>query len=491
MLQLKTSQTSVAELQSKLSKTEEKWSQALGNEKAALAAVDELISKFNKRWYEFTHHSASTDNNTAGGDTEGSNGKAIAPLPEDNPQVVMSKQIAELKHKLNQALENVRQSETTRENLKVALTMNGSLQLKLDEVRAKYAAVQAARSSSNPSNHRPPAQGSSQSNAAAEGVVSSSTLKEKCTSEQAKPNAESSGTSSRSEKLHRDYRRARKELAAMTASKESAKAKFERAEKERDSLMESNIRLLKQIGEKDEMNAMSLSTILHLKSMTEKLMEERDNLEQQVKSASQLALAARLATNAKERVSDEVLKEKNAVDDRLAELVRQYQVTQIELKRVSAEWSEASGRMAVTESELANALKRSDELVTESEQKRQEIRKLVDLVNKAERETREANEKLASAIKSGVADAGDSGTGVASGGTSSFSVDQLKTQISVLKSRLACPVCHYRDKECIILRCRHMHCKQCVDERISNRSRKCPTCNVKFSENEVGDIWLN
>jgi E3 ubiquitin-protein ligase BRE1 len=72
-----------------------------------------------------------------------------------------------------------------------------------------------------------------------------------------------------------------------------------------------------------------------------------------------------------------------------------------------------------------------------------------------------------------------------------FSVEQLQTQVKFLKNRLGCPVCHYRDKECIIMRCRHMHCKQCVEERVSNRSRKCPTCNLKFSENDVQDVWLN
>ena len=39
----------------------------------------------------------------------------------------------------------------------------------------------------------------------------------------------------------------------------------QRAEKERDALMKTNARLLKQSSEKDDMNAKSLSTILHLK----------------------------------------------------------------------------------------------------------------------------------------------------------------------------------------------------------------------------------
>jgi len=485
LLQLKTSQKSVADLQTKLARNEEKWAQALGNEKATLAALDELIGKFNKRWAEVTDQSVSAES------FDGEPGKPIdlstndldrkiAATPLEPQQAAQAKQIAVLQHKLDQALENVRQSETTRENLKEAIAMNGALQSKLDEVKAKYAAVQAARSSSSTnagsSSNRP------ESSSAATEMLTS---KEK----ESSSSAHQSEGSSRSDKLHRDYRRARKDLAAMTASKEATKAKYERAEKERESLMESNVRLLKQIGEKDEMNAKSLSTILHLKSMTEKLTVERDTLEQQAKSASQLALAARLATNAKERVSEEVVKEKQALEERVVEIEKQYQATQSELNRISSEWSEASGRMAVKESELANALKRCDELVSENEQKREEIRKLVDVVSKAEREANEAKARLFNAVESGniAGDMMGSGSSTAGG---SFSVDQLKTQISVLKSRLTCPVCHYRDKECIILRCRHMHCKQCVDERISNRSRKCPTCNVKFSENDVGDVWL-
>jgi E3 ubiquitin-protein ligase BRE1 len=492
LFQLKTSQSNVAELQANLSKVKEKWAQSLGNEKSALAAVDDLISKFNKRWFEFSNGALTSSTPL---DAEG----IAAPLSEESPEVVMSKRISELQHKLNQALENVRQSELTRENLKVALAMNGSLQAKLDEVKGKYAALRTSQSSNEPGavpTSLAPVTKNKESSVATPVAPASSTPTTSTSEPPPKASATAHGSRSdedKIEKLKSQYRRARKDLAAMTVSRDSSKVKFERAEKERDSLMESNVRLLKQMSEKDEMNAKSLSTILHLKNMTEKLSEERDNLEQQMKSASQLALAARLATNAKERVSEEIVKEKKATEDRLQELEKQYQSMQAELERVSSEWSDASGKMAVKESELAYAWKRSDELAAENEVKREEIRKLVDLVNKAVRESREAKDKLAKAVKSssgGDVNGDEAGSG-GGGSLSSFSVEQLQTQISVLKNRLACPVCHYRDKECIILRCRHMHCKQCVDERISNRSRKCPTCNVKFSENEVGDVWLS
>ena len=80
----------------------------------------------------------------------------------------------------------------------------------------------------------------------------------------------------------------------------------------------------------------------------------------------------------------------------------------------------------------------------------------------------------------------------ASGGAivEGFTAEQLHTQVKHLKSRVHCPVCNVRDKKCILLRCRHMFCKNCVDENIKNRSRKCPACGIRFDTKDVGDIWL-
>ena len=85
---------------------------------------------------------------------------------------------------------------------------------------------------------------------------------------------------------------------------------MQRVEKERDMLMETNARLLKQSAEKDDMNAKSLSTILHLKNLTEQLTQGKISMELQLKNAGQISLAARLATNAKDRVAEEIVKEK-------------------------------------------------------------------------------------------------------------------------------------------------------------------------------------
>ena len=51
-------------------------------------------------------------------------------------------------------------------------------------------------------------------------------------------------------------------------------------------------------------------------------------------------------------------------------------------------------------------------------------------------------------------------------------------------------VCNEREKKCILTRCGHTFCRECIDTRIANRDRKCPSCGDKFGPNDVSNIWL-
>jgi E3 ubiquitin-protein ligase BRE1 len=500
-------------LEARLAETRDNWAQSRGDRESAVQSLEDQHAKFNKRWAELVHGFAPGSAGSENGDED-----LGALLGERS--AAQAREIVELEHKLSQALENVRQAESTRQALNDALTMNGSLQAKLDEIKAKYSALRtstnallqkglapAGPSAQNQNLVALSADTSSNDLAALSSTERTATQKDAAaSSKEVNSNdpvhsnshghggaSNSSSSDNKLEKLHREHRRMRKELSAAVTSKETAKAKLEKIEKERDTLMESNFRLLKQMTEKDEMNAKSLSTILHLKSMTEELQKERDSLEQQAKSASQLALTARLASNAKDRVSEELMKEKEALEMKVEDLESSLAESKRRLDALSLEFAAESGKTSTLHSELSNSLNRCQELVGELEKKSAEIRTLTDTVSKSERETRDLTGKLQKLMKnpSGAGVGGAGGVGESSSTTSAFTVDQLNTQISVLKGRLACPVCHYRDKECIIMRCRHMHCKQCVEERISNRSRKCPTCNNKFSDKDVEDVWLN
>lgn len=116
--------------------------------------------------------------------------------------------------------------------------------------------------------------------------------------------------------------------------------------------------------------------------------------------------------------------------------------------------SRTRAEMSSLEISVGTVKDRCEELTTESTKLLEEKRRLVESLAVAQRESSEAAKKVMHMRSS------------SGGGHSEFTAEQLATQVSVLKGRLACPVCNSRDKACILLRCRHMFCKPCVEENV-------------------------
>jgi E3 ubiquitin-protein ligase BRE1 len=460
---LSTSERHTQAAEEKLNKLKQEWAQALADAEAARAAMEEMQAKHLKRWKDIV------DENP---DIPAENGE---PLGDKKGE-----EIIRLKHKLTQAIENVRQADTTRKTLEEAVTMNQSLQAKLEEIKGKYTALQASRvsSSSHANNHI------SSSTPPVTGGLSTPKQKHSSSGSSSSQSAEKIDKSDKDMvKLHRDYRKVRKELAAAIASKETAKAKLSINERERESLNQTNYRLLKQAAERDDVNAKSLSTILHLKQLTEQITKEKENLEQQAKSSQQVALAARLAANARERVSEEFEKQRKELESRANNLERKCAEAAKGKELLEGRMSQQKARMSSLLKDADKAKKRCDELASESTTLQEDKQKMMESLAVAKREAIEASKVSESLTKQASAT-------VKGGVPSGFTVDQLNTQVTVLKSRLMCAVCNHRDKKCILLRCRHMFCKNCVDENIKNRSRKCPACGTRFDTKDVADVWL-
>ena len=134
---------------------------------------------------------------------------------------------------------------------------------------------------------------------------------------------------------------------------------------------------------------------------------------------------------------------------------------------------------------VVNGLKsiqgRCDDLVSQATTNEQEKKDLAEALAVAKKDSQEAKKKLAT-FKSKSSKEGKF--------RSEFTTEELTTQVNHLKNRLTCDVCNNRDKNTILLRCRHMFCRQCVDINIKNRSRKCPACGTRFDMKDVADIWL-
>jgi len=121
--------------------------------------------------------------------------------------------------------------------------------------------------------------------------------------------------------------------------------------------------------------------------------------------------------------------------------------------------------------DLDAARARCDDLVSESSKKEEEKKHMMEKLAVVRKEASESAMKAAAAGKSG---------GGGDDAASAFTMDQMKTQVKYLSSRINCPVCNVREKKCILLRCRHMFCQQCVDINVK----------VSFSSVCLVQVWF-
>lgn len=78
--------------------------------------------------------------------------------------------------------------------------------------------------------------------------------------------------------------------------------------------------------------------------------------------------------------------------------------------------------------------------------------------------------------------------GSSSSSAAPASVD--KDMLDMTLSMLRCYVCRDRFKNTVITRCYHLFCKECIDENLKSRNRKCPACGEKFGQDDVRTVYF-
>lgn len=73
-------------------------------------------------------------------------------------------------------------------------------------------------------------------------------------------------------------------------------------------------------------------------------------------------------------------------------------------------------------------------------------------------------------------------------GTSASLTDEEASLLESSLGILRCSVCKDRFKSVAITRCYHLFCKECIDENLRNRHRKCPACGEKFGSDDVRSV---
>ncbi|EIW63378.1 BRE1-domain-containing protein [Trametes versicolor FP-101664 SS1] len=108
------------------------------------------------------------------------------------------------------------------------------------------------------------------------------------------------------------------------------------------------------------------------------------------------------------------------------------------------------------------------------EKKRAELRKLEESLIKSKKDA----EKQATKLKSMSTSSGNA------------KETELQSEIDKCMSLLKCSTCHMNMRNTVITKCMHSFCKSCVEARIATRQRKCPACNLPFSQGEVQQLYF-
>lgn len=69
-------------------------------------------------------------------------------------------------------------------------------------------------------------------------------------------------------------------------------------------------------------------------------------------------------------------------------------------------------------------------------------------------------------------------------------LESLKLENMDMKTAIMCSVCHDKRKNCIITKCGHMFCSECIENNLKARNRKCPKCNCQYGQEDFKSAWL-
>mgnify|MGYP003564541240 FL=1 len=67
--------------------------------------------------------------------------------------------------------------------------------------------------------------------------------------------------------------------------------------------------------------------------------------------------------------------------------------------------------------------------------------------------------------------------------------ERLNNEVARYRKMVRCFLCSDRIKDVVIAKCFHAFCRQCIEENLAKRQRKCPTCQTKFGADDVKTFW--
>lgn len=259
----------------------------------------------------------------------------------------------------------------------------------------------------------------------------------------------------------------RGETKALMEEIESISASF-------DEVQDQNSRLMKTVALKEEA-ATKLMAERHRSEERAKLLEaEKATYVEKATAAAQLAqrqsdLSGSLEHNLK--LSQEALAKKEVEARAAMELLDRH-------KREVQEVKQESQSATMT-------LKASEDAVNRSRER--EAKSAAASIEEAAKAKRAMQECQALQRQLARITPSAGGSNADSAGDSS---GLTKEEADYYRSRVNCPLCKTKEKDAIINKCGHAFCRDCINQRLNLRNRKCPACSQQFDYQAVRDLFL-
>lgn len=224
---------------------------------------------------------------------------------------------------------------------------------------------------------------------------------------------------------------------------------------------------VKQISaEKAKADAKYFSVTKEKNACEQENISLKRTVEKQAKSLEKLAEAVKLNT---ERLGD-FEKSGITLEAQRADLKGKLESAITEARQYRARYEDARKRAEELDIAYKDALK-------DVNRKRQELMRQEEALLKKRKEA----EKHAAKVKA-------SSNNQTSNSTAREA--ELQQEVEKCMDVLKCSTCRQNMRNTVITKCMHSFCRNCVNERIQSRQRKCPACNLPFSQGEVHQLYF-
>uniref|UniRef100_A0A7S4KY00 E3 ubiquitin protein ligase n=1 Tax=Paramoeba aestuarina TaxID=180227 RepID=A0A7S4KY00_9EUKA len=235
-----------------------------------------------------------------------------------------------------------------------------------------------------------------------------------------------------------------------------------------EEIQEQNDRLSSQVEEKNDATSRLVSERLKARKIQQRMTEENGLLqERESRLFEKIEVQHSLV-----RVTESKLKAMQELVFRLQEDVRGMQGA-VEREKKNAK--EEGERVADLQTRVDGLVGEIEDAKKESVERRVELEEKASVLRRVEEEKERLQRKVERANKSA---------------SLSKSSEVAEEEIKELRRQLQCDVCKDRRKGCIVTKCWHIFCRQCIEDSLTARRRKCPACGRAISRNEVQDIYL-